>query len=165
MRNHNSPRTGCYFTLPAERLVLDGCRYWQAAQALERESGFEAARALFLSILPQRQAAAGLQALDLFVSQLAFCNGCPLKAFPAGAHHVTRDEVLLLGLISGIQNGDEYAVRTCLDHITCAARCEEVAFAAANFAITLRSFGQKLQPVPLVAIEDVLVRSRSVTLQ
>ncbi len=158
------PSWGSYFARPAERLVLDGYRSLQSARNSQRQDDFDAASKFFHSLLPARMAKSALQALVVFVSQLAACNGCPLKSFPAETHHVTRYEVLLLGLIAGVQNGDDQCVRTCLNQITCASRCEEVAFAAANFALTLRCFGQQLGPVPLEAIEDVLVRSRSVTI-
>ncbi len=163
-RADTQPDSGCYFARPAERLVLEGCRLWSAGSYTGRDSFRESARLLYEELLDLPRGRLALAELSAFVAVLGRCASCPLKGFAPGVHHVTRDEVLLLGLLAGIQHGDDPVVSACLDKLACANRCEEVAMAAASFAITLRSFGQRLAPIPLPVVEDILVRSRSVTI-
>lgn len=164
MSRHDAPSMRCYFARAPEKLVLDGSRLWQSGSSLDADSGRSAVAALYREILDRRAADFAAEALSNFLSSLSRCAGCPMASFPPGTHHLTRDEVLLLGLVAGIQHGDEMAVKACLEIMTCPARCEEVSSAAANFALTIRSLGHCLMPVPVHAIEDVLVRSRSVTI-
>ena len=163
-RGDGEPGNGCYFARPAERLVLEGCRLWSAGAYTGRDSFRETARLLYEELLDRPRGRLALAELSAFVSVLGQCAACPLKGFAPGVHHVTRDEVLLLGLLAGIQHGDDPVISACLDKLSCASRCEEVATAAASFAITLRSFGQRLAPIPLHVVDDILVRSRSVTI-
>lgn len=164
MNEQDASQVRCYFARTPEKLVLDGCRIWQSRNELGNEIAQENLRRLYFASLEPGVADVAAEAMSVFMASLSRCAVCPMSAFPAGSHYLTRDEVLLLGLIAGIQHGDELVARTCLDRMTCPSRCEEVSAAAANFAITLRSLGHRLMPIPLHAIEDVLVRSRTVTI-
>ncbi len=69
--------------------------------------------------------------------------------------------MLVLGLISGIQNRDEAAVETCLTELTCPTRCDEVALAAGSFALLLHGLDKMLLPIPVHVVRDILNRSRA----
>jgi hypothetical protein len=161
--DHQTRSANCYFARPPERLVLDGSRLWLMGVIHEEWRFFNDAACLYREILGAHLADYAVQELDRFVNTLGRCALCPLKAFPPGVRHICRDEVLLLGLVSAIQHGDDPSTQTCLNALTCPGRCEEAAMAAASFAIMLRSAGQKLACIPLSAIEDILVKSGSVT--
>lgn len=152
-------RVRTWLARPAERLVLEGCR-----RLTSPHGGWEPALELYRDLMGGKAGEAVLVELVRFLAVLGPCAQCPLKAFPAGSNHLTRDEALIMALVAGIQHGDEQVTETCLTSLACANRCREVEAAAANFAIVLRSFGQRLMPIPLPAVEDILVRSRSVTL-
>lgn len=151
-------KVAIWMARPAERLVLEGCRRLTAPG-----SRIEDARPLFAEIAGDRVGDAMLAELVRFLAVLGPCAQCPLRGFPSGASHISRDEALVMALVAGIQHGDEQVVDACLAHLACATRCREVESAAAIFAITMRSFGHRLMPIPLPAVEDILLRSRSVT--
>ena len=154
-----------YFERHAERLVLDGARLWQLGNRTGEARHFRNARRLYHDILGQMRATPVLGELAVFVAALGRCASCPLKAHMPGENHVTSDEVLLLGLIAGVQHGDDPLVGTCLDGLTCPARCDELAHSAARFAVTLRAHGHLLRPIPVAAVHDVLIRAGRRTLQ
>jgi len=163
------PSIETYFAGSAGRLVLEGCRLWTLAQGagrqgLGREQSLERAWSPYGEILQEREALAARDELARFAGVLGRCAACPLRTLSPGRRNLTRDEALILGLISGIQHDDEAVTQACLDALTCKARCAEVESAAAMFAVTLRGLGQNLFHIPLHAIEDILARSGSVTL-
>ena len=82
--------------------------------------------------------------------------------FKQGTPHICRDETLVLGLVSAIQNGDTAAVELCLSHLSCASRCEEVSVAAANFALVLKALDTVLAPISLETIENAVLFSAPV---
>ena len=79
--------------------------------------------------------------------------------FASGSSHICRDEVLVMGLIAGIQNNDEEAASLCLTELSCATRCDEVALAAGSFALVLRGLDKHLLPIPASVLRDILARS------
>lgn len=77
---------------------------------------------------------------------------------------MTREEGLILGLISAIQNGDDHVAETCLTQLACASRCWELSHAAERYAVTLRALDQKLQPMPMSIIEQLLYTKPNVSI-
>jgi hypothetical protein len=116
---------------------------------------------LYRDMLGIPGAMAALHALSEFVTALGRCAACPLKTFESGSHHVCRDEVLVMGLIAGIQNGDDLVAEICLTELACATRCDEVALAAGSFALVLRGLDKTLLPIPVPVVRDILDRSRA----
>ncbi|WP_421855389.1 hypothetical protein [Oricola sp.] len=155
---HNG-NTAAYFAQPAERLVLEGYRHWAAGKATGDVRAQEAAVDLYLDILGHRGSKTAIYALSAFIGALGRCAACPLRTFEAGSPHICRDEVMVMGLVAGIQNHDDQAVETCLSALTCRSRCEEVALAAGSFALVLRGLGKVLQPIPAPVISEILHRS------
>lgn len=166
MLNHSSNsqcHPNCYFEQPAEKLVLQGYRYWTYGWTNFSEPHLAKGWALHTRLIEnESHAREVLDALSLFVKVLDKCASCPLKALPVNTHSVSRDEGLVLGLISSIQNGNDDLAEKCLAHLTCASRCAEVAGVAERYATTLRSLGHKLQPIPSQAIDELLAPSLSI---
>jgi hypothetical protein len=156
-RNSNA---AAYFSRPAERLVLEGYRHWTFGVATDDRVSWQHAADLYNDILGGRGSGAAVQALSDFVSTLGRCATCPLKTFESGSSHICRDEVLVMGLIAGIQNNDEEAASLCLTELACATRCDEVALAAGSFALVLRGLDKTLLPIPAPVVRDILERSR-----
>lgn len=153
----------CYFEQPAEKLVLQGYRYWTYGWTNFSEPHLAKGWALHTKLIEnESHAREVLDALSLFVKVLDKCASCPLKALPVNTHSVSRDEGLVLGLISSIQNGNDDLAEKCLAHLTCASRCAEVAGVAERYATTLRSLDHKLQPIPSQAIDELLAPSLSI---
>lgn len=158
--NCQNGNASAYFARPAERLVLEGYRHWTCGFATGDRTSLQSAAELYEGILGGHGSAA-VQALSDFVSTLGRCATCPLKTFESGSAHICRDEVLVMGLIAGIQNNDEEATSLCLTELSCATRCDEVALAAGSFALVLRGLDKHLLPIPASVLRDILARSRS----
>jgi hypothetical protein len=153
--------SAAYFARPPERLVLEGYRHWTFSLATGSGEARQRAAGLYRDILGERGAAAAVHALSDFTATLGRCASCPLKTFESGSHHVCRDEVLVMGLIAGIQNHDHAAAELCLTELSCATRCDEVAMAAGSFALMLRGLDKTLLPIPAHVVRDILARSRA----
>lgn len=150
--------SSCRFENSAEQLVLFGYRNWSYGYRHHSETHIIESWTIHTKHLENvSQAKEVLDALILFVQALSDCATCPLKSRPNNTHSVTRDEGLILGLISSIQNGDEHVTEKCLDQLTCKSRCWELAHAAERYAVTLRSLDRKLQPIPMSLIEQLLI--------
>ncbi|MCR9123401.1 MAG: hypothetical protein NXH91_14135 [Phyllobacteriaceae bacterium] len=137
---------------PVEQLVVDGLRHWTVEPAPDGQT----LHALFERDLSESQARAAAAALEDFAAALGLCAACPLRIATAGSDDLSRDETLILGLVSAIQNGDGAAADMCLRALTCASRCDAVALAAGAFALIMRSFGKTLRPMPARFIRDAL---------
>lgn len=148
-----------YFERTPEKLVLEGYRHWLAGFETGSVGPWERAHMLYSSLLGDACGRRALGELSHFVRTLRRCAACPLLSFPFGAHHVCRDECLALGLVAGLQNGDEAASDTCLSQMCCGLMREEVGEAAASFAGTLSQMHLYLLPIPKPAIDDILQRS------
>jgi hypothetical protein len=148
--------TVAYFARPPEKLVVEGYRHWTSGLATGDGRHWEAAVDLYLDILGLQGSKSAIHALSAFVGALGRCAACPLKPFGSGSPHVCRDEVLILGLIAGIQNRDDEAAETCLRCLTCRDRCDEVALAAGSFALLLRGLDKLLLPIPAAVVNDIV---------
>lgn len=147
----------CRFECAAEQLVLFGYRNWSYGYRHHSEIHIQESWALHTKYLNgTSEAKEVLDALIIFVNALSECATCPLRSKPTEQHSVTREEGLILGLISAIQNGDDQVTETCLNHLTCTSRCWELSHAAERYAVTLRALNQKLQPIPMSLIEQLL---------
>lgn len=158
-RNGN---TAAYFARPAERLVLEGYRSWTGAAAAGDPQAWLGTVELYRDILGDRGTLAAVRTLFDFVSTLGRCATCPLKTFGTGSHHICRDEVLVMGLIAGIQNHDDEAASLCLTGLACETRCDEVAMAAGSFALVLHGLDKTLLPIPAPVVRDIMERARPV---
>lgn len=150
---------GCYFDRVPEKLVLEGYRRWLAGYETGSVTPWELGWALYNHHLGGAAGRRALGELSHLVRTLRFCAACPLASFPFDAHHVCRDECLVLGIIAALQHDDADATATCLSAMSCPARRDDIREAAASFADTLSALHQHLLPIPAQAIEDVLRRA------
>ena len=136
--SHGRP---AFWTRAPERLVLQG--YRQSLGAAEQDGALEA---LYLEELGGDDARTAMAALRDFVATLDRCARCPLHRSPARVGAPRGAETLILGLIAGLQHGDDDAVERCLRALACPVRCAPVAHAAATFAFILRGLDLTLLP-------------------
>lgn len=144
---------------PAE-MVLEGIRLWTRGQALRSTAPWSRAQRLYRHALGDEMGEQAIVALARFIAVLGRCASCPLRTFPAEAAVVSHDEVLMLGLVAGIQNGDETCVDFCLARLCCRTMCEEVASAAGVFAVTMKACRKVMRPMPVPVLERI-IRSSS----
>lgn len=147
-----------YLKRPAEMLVLQGYRQWMMGVITREASYLNDAWNLFAKTLGVKKARTAMDAMTHFVRTLGLCSTCPLKTFEPECDGLCRDECLVLGLISGLQYGDEEAVNFCLSGLSCPNRCDEVAFAAGVFALSLKASGFVLFPLPASVLSQTLDR-------
>lgn len=145
-----------YLERSGEHLVLEGYRYWSSGVITGDYSHWDKAWNLYAVRLGTKEGKIALDALTKFTKTLGLCAACPLKTSPVGCQHLCRDEVMILGLLSGIQHDEQTTITLCLDGLVCPKRCEEVLIAAEVLAITLRSLGKILLPVPPEVIKAIL---------
>src|SRR5690606_30415329 len=153
-----------YFERLPERLVLEGYRRWTAGFETGSIVPWEMVWGLYAEHLGLSQAKRAIPDLSVFIRTLHHCARCSLAAFPFDSQQVCREECLVLGLISGLQNQDALLSVTCLEALVTPSRCDIVADAARDFANTLADFGQTLLPIPLHAIDLALKRGPKATI-
>ncbi|MEL7428494.1 MAG: hypothetical protein AAFN43_00710 [Pseudomonadota bacterium] len=101
------------------------------------------------------------EALMTFTQTLGLCANCPLRTSPVGCPSLCRDEVMVLGLLSGIQHDEQTTIMLCLDGLVKPARCEEALVAAETLASIMNTLGKKLMPVPSATIRAILTENNS----
>jgi hypothetical protein len=156
--HHTGPDRSARFSRPAEKLVLEGIRRSSFGDRRSMPVAETALLRFFRQTLSDAQARAATAAMLDFVEALGWCAVCPLHTGRPDADP-NRDEVLIVGLIAAIQNGDGRAVDLCLHALTCANRCDAVAIAAGAFALIMRSFGKTLLPMPASLISEAIDQS------
>lgn len=151
-----------YLNRPGEHLVLEGYRHWTTGIICGEPAVYwKKTWNLYAEKLGASEGRLALSALSRFVRTLGHCAGCPLKTSPVGCQYLCRDEVMILGLLSGLQHNEETTIALCLDGLVCPKRCEEVLLAAEILATTLRTLGKTLLPVPSGTIKAILTDSVS----
>ncbi|GIL00173.1 MAG: hypothetical protein BroJett030_00720 [Alphaproteobacteria bacterium] len=157
-----SRRVRSYLSRPPERLVVGGYRHWLTGCATGTLTHWLAARDLYTSLLAADGADMALAALGNFVATLGRCATCPLRFLPSGTDCVCRDEGLVLGLVAGIQCGDEEALHCAAAALACRRRRDEMLVEAGAYALMLKSLGQLLMPIPADAIAGIAPGSPAV---
>ncbi|WP_221722165.1 hypothetical protein [Ochrobactrum sp. SFR4] len=145
-----------YFERQAEKLVLEGYRHWTSGFETGSVIPWEMAWTIYTQELGLDKAKLALAELSHFIRTLHFCAACQLKAFPYGSMHICREECLLMGLISALQNGDDTTRDACLDALVTGSRIAEVKKAAQDYAQTMAELDQVLLPIPHYAVACVL---------
>ncbi len=144
-----------YLARQPEHLVLHGYRCWTRGAATSSRLPWLEAEDLYIDALGERAGRAALDALADFVGTAGMCARCPLRMLKPGARALCRDEALVIGLVAGIQNGDEGASRFCIDALTDDAMAGHVGAAAATYSLLLKGCGRVLLPVPLDVLRSV----------
>lgn len=145
-----------YFERQAEKLVLEGYRHWTSGFETGSVIPWEMAWTIYAQELGTDNAKRAMTELSHFIRTLHFCSSCQLKAFPYGSLHICREECLLMGLISALQNGDETTRDTCLDALVTGSRVAEVTRAAQDYATIMAELDQVLLPIPHYAVACIL---------
>ncbi|MEP6356618.1 MAG: hypothetical protein ABJ081_08045 [Hyphomicrobiales bacterium] len=138
-----------------ETLVLKGYRYWSLGIATQDADLWNKAWNLFATKVQKESAKACMHALIIFIKTLGVCATCPLKTLQPACEELCRDECLVLGLISGFQHGNDEAVDFCLKTLSCPKKYDEIAFAAGEFAFTLKAAGFLLIPISTDTLIDI----------
>jgi len=139
-----------------EHLLIDGYRAWSKGNSLQDARYWEHGWNLFAVALGEKDARLAMDALSGFVRILDKCAGCPLKTNILGSSGISRDEVLMLGLIAGLQHEDETSIMLCLNELSCPSRCSDVLTAAEILAVTFKSMDKKLRPIPALTLMAVM---------
>lgn len=155
---HCNPGASAYFDRPAEKLVLEGYRCWTRGFVLRSTEPWTEAEHLYRHLLGDNDARHAVVALAGFVKTLGRCAACPLRMFHSGSPFICRDETLVMGLVSGIQNCDEAATTFCLELLCCRKRCGEAAQAAGDFALTLKALHMVMMPIPTPVLQSIAGR-------
>lgn len=145
-----------YLDRPAEMLVLEGYRNWTDGILRQSKDPWWKARMLYSSELGATDGPQTFQALSDFIETLGLCANSPLKTQPTGSEGLCRDEVLILGLIAGIQHGDESAIRVCVDTLSCASSHNRVMLMAGTFASLLKLSNLTLFPIPASVLMKII---------
>ena len=145
-----------YLYRPGEHLVLEGYRYWSSGVITGDYSHWQKAQLLYSEKLGHTEGKLLLMALSDFTRALGLCATCPLKTSPIGCQSLCRDEVLILGLLSGLQHDEQTTIILCLDGLVCGKKSEEVLYVAEILASTLKSLDKILLPVPCKVIKSIL---------
>lgn len=150
-----------YFERQAEKLVLEGYRHWTAGFETGSVIPWEMAWTIYTQELGLTNAKRAITELSHFIRTLHFNAACQLKAFPYGSMHICREECLLMGLISAMQNGDDTTRDACLDALITGSRVEQVKQAAQDYAQTMAELDQVLLPIPHYAVASILLPQSS----
>ena len=145
-----------YLNQPCEHLVLEGYRLWSKGIIKGDISCLNDTWNMFAIQLGSQSGRLALDALSNFIKTLGLCAICPLQSSPAGCDFICRHEVLILGLLAGIQHDDETAIMLCLNELSCTSRCSEVLTSAEILAVTMRSLEKMLRPIPTKTIRAIL---------
>lgn len=159
MRN-SYPGPDSYFERPAEKLVLEGYRCWTRGYVMRSTEPWTDAQLLYRGMLGDANGEQAIIALAGFVKTLGQCAICPLRMFKSGSRFICRDETLVMGLIAGIQNGDQPAVEFSLKELCCPNLCEDVAMAAGVFALELKAMDKIMMPIPAHVLARIIERSQ-----
>jgi hypothetical protein len=142
-----------------EHLVLHGYRCWNRAATLGSPEPWRNAERLYLQALGDRNATVALDALAEFASTAGLCARCPLRMLTPGAKALCRDEALVLGLVSSLQNGEDATGAFCAEGLAGPVMAGHVGSAAAGYSALLRACGQQLLPIPIDALRAICATS------
>lgn len=146
-----------YLERQAEMLVLEGYRHWTAGFETGSVIPWEMAWTVYTQELGIKNAKRAVTELSHFIRTLHFNAACQLKAFPYGSLHICREECLLMGLISALQNGDDTTRDVCLDALVTGSRIGQVKQAAQDYAQTMAELDQVLLPIPHYAVASLIL--------
>lgn len=156
-----SQEPSTYLKRDAEHLVLEGYRFWSSGIICGDLAHWDAAASLFQDEMGISEGPLALEALKEFAKTLGLCAHCPLKTSPVGCKFLCRDEVMILGLLAGLQHGEDTTVALCLDALAPQYRHLKILNAAETLATVLRTFGKALLPVPGGTIKSIITENLS----
>ena len=144
------------FTKTSEFLVLEGYRHWGSGVIQKDCKYWKLASKLFVERLGEKPGTLALKALTEFATIPGHSAREPLKTCEMGCPRICRDEILILGILAGLQHGDETAITLCLDGLIHQGDHDQVLTAADALACVLRSVDNVLFPIPAASIKAIL---------
>ena len=148
-----------YLRREPENLVVNGYRSWILGLIEKDAAHWEQAWNAHARSLGSDAARIALDGLQELIRTLGACATCPLRFHKPDTGHLCRDECLILGLIAGLQHGDEDAAWQSATGLSCAAKCGQVMAASGTYAFSLKHADRVLLPVPAAAIRDIELQS------
>jgi hypothetical protein len=145
-----------YLARTPEILVVGGYRAWLHFAIEQNAASLETIQAQFNRHLGKPAAFVAMAGLESMIRQLGTCASCPLRCFCQGSQHLCRDECLILGLVSGLQNGEDEAAYLSAGNLSSNARAPEVVASAGEFAMALKFAGQQLLPIPVDTLHRII---------
>lgn len=130
-----------------ESLVVGGYRGWLHFASERNAAHLREVRSDYVRHLGEHAGVAAMSGLERLIGNLGACANCPLRFLCQGSKHLCREECLMLGLVSGLQNGDEDAALLSAQFLSSPGQAPELLSAAAEFAMTLKFAGQQLLPI------------------
>jgi len=129
-----------------ESLLIEGYRLWLTGIETDDPHHWGEAWTLCSTIVGSSKGRLLLDAICAFTRTLKRCSQCPLRIHEAGTGSLCSQELLIIGLISGIQYGDETMVKLVLEQLSCPLKKADVLVSAEVLAVTLSTLGVKLAP-------------------
>ncbi len=145
-----------YLSRAPERLVLEGYRTWTSGVRDQAQVPIQSLVQLYVEALGPDNGRTVLCAFHHFIQTTGLCARCPLRMLETECNALCRDEALILGLVAGLQHGDQSGVTLCLGELACPARVQLLACSAGTFAFLLRGLGQTLLPIPCAVLSAIL---------
>lgn len=137
-----------YLNRRAEQLVIEGFRLLAGPADNRPNPASPSVLRLYQDNLGAPAGAEAAAALERLVTALKSFRASPLAAYRSGSRFISPDEVLVLGIIAGIQHWDEQIFRVCLTQLCAESDRIKVAASAETFAMTLYNVGMILAPLP-----------------
>ncbi|MEO0328248.1 MAG: hypothetical protein AAF217_06565 [Pseudomonadota bacterium] len=145
----------------AEKLILEGYRRWCAWIVTRDDFHWEVTKRHFVSALGNRDGSYALGLFAEFATRLKLSTQRSLFSRPCNCESLCFQEVLLLGLLSGIQHDDGTAVALCLDGITGNSNHDELYPASEALAQFLYASEKEFFPIPANTIKSVITETIS----
>ncbi|MEL6201108.1 MAG: hypothetical protein AAFR39_01980 [Pseudomonadota bacterium] len=139
---------GLYLKGQPEQLAVDAYRHWLLGLLDNDETQFSLVWINHRNALGEGLSRLAMEGLHTMVAQLDACANCPMRFMKPKSRHLCRDEFLILGLISGIHNGQDRVSWKCASHLTCPALASQLIGAAGQYAAPLKAGGKSLMPFP-----------------
>ncbi|MCS4243330.1 hypothetical protein M2418_002861 [Rhizobium sp. BIGb0125] len=137
-----------YLNRRAEQLVIEGYRFLAGLADSRAKLTSPSVLRLYHDNLGEPAGAEAAVALERLVAALKTFRASPIAAYPPGSRFISPDEVLVLGIIAGIQHWDEQIFRACLKQLCAESDRIRVAASAETFAMALHNAGMILAPLP-----------------
>ena len=150
-----------YLRRPPESLVVNGYRGWLTAVTRRDGGPLNDVWAHFLDVLGHDVGRQAMEGLETLIRELGVCAACPLRFAHPKAQHLCRDECLVLGLVAGLQSGDDDAAFESAVALTCSAQSLRLLYFSSGFAMTLKAAGQQLLPIHAHVIREIVAASSS----
>lgn len=141
-----------YLRREPETLVICGYRGFAHGVADAQWKHWQAARDRHVDALGEQAGQAAVDRYTSFFRAFGQTMDRALNFFQPGVEHLCHDECLILGLMAGIQNGDEQAMWECSNRLAGERHSSQLLAAASGYAFALKHAARMLLPIPVSAL-------------